>query len=66
MISENPREAIAAMFRKAGLHPSLVYAVRKTGFIVTEDSPHTPADRQEWAAAIDEWYEQNEAPKEGE
>lgn len=54
-----PREGIAAIMRKAGLHPSLVYAFMKTGLLVGEGSPHSDAERQEWAEAVEEWHAQN-------
>lgn len=59
-----PREGIAAIMRKAGVHPALIHAHLKTGLIVGEDSPHTPAERKEWMDAVQEWYDANE-PSEG-
>lgn len=53
------REEMAAIMRKARLHPSLVYAFLKTGLLVGEDSPHTDSERREWLDAVDEWYVQN-------
>ncbi len=46
----------AAIMRKAGTHPALIYAWEKTGLLVGEDSPHTAEERQEWMDAVNEWY----------
>lgn len=56
----NVREGMAAIMRKAGLHPALIHAHLKTGMIVGEDTPVTPAQRQEWIDAVNEWYDQND------
>lgn len=47
-----------AMLR-SGTPPSLIYAFRKTGRIVGEEGYRklSPAERREWDAAIDEYYE---------
>jgi predicted ATP-grasp superfamily ATP-dependent carboligase len=62
---DDVRETMAGFMRKAGLHPSLVYAFRKTGLVVAEDSPHSEAERKEFADAVDEWWNQNEVVKGG-
>ena len=48
-------EMLDAM-RKAGTPPQIVYAYRKTGLLVMEDSPASPGDRQAWEAAIEEYF----------
>ena len=53
------KEGVAAIMRRAGLHPSIVYAFLKTGMLVGEDSPHTAAERQDWIDAVEEWHAQN-------
>lgn len=52
---------------KAGTPPHLVYAYRKTGRIVGEEGYQrlTPAERSEWNAAIDEYFELEEAQAAG-
>jgi hypothetical protein len=42
--------------RKAGAPPQIVYAYRKTGLLLMEDSPAPPRDRQAWEAAIKEYF----------
>lgn len=54
-----PKEGVTTIMRKAGLHPSFVYAFMKTGLLVGEDTPHTDAERQEWIDAVNEWHSQN-------
>jgi hypothetical protein len=51
------RETIKAM-EGAGAAPSVVYAYRKTGFIITERNfkKLTPQEQEEWNEAIDEFY----------
>jgi hypothetical protein len=42
--------------RAAGLDEQLIYAwEEKTGFILTEESPHTEEEIAEWNAAIEEY-----------
>jgi len=53
--------AVEAM-KRAGVHPSLIYAYEKTRLIVTESSQHMipTKDLDDYNDAIDEWYEMNE------
>jgi hypothetical protein len=48
----------AEAMHDAGIHPALIYAYQKTGRILSEDVAKTlsPAERKEWADAVDEWY----------
>ena len=59
------QETMVAIMKRAGLHPALIHAHVKTGLLVGEDTPHTPAQRQEWMEAMEEWYamhpEENDA-----
>ena len=57
MRKDNPWETITKAMEVAGLHPSLIHAFTKTGLLVGEDSPHTPAERREWIEAVNEWYD---------
>ncbi len=47
---------------KAGTHPALVHAYRKTGRLVSRENAKylTPDELQEWNDAIDEWYDTHE------
>jgi len=62
---DDVRETVAGFMRAAGLHPSLIYAFRKTGLLVGEDTPHSDAERKEFVDAADEWWSQNEVVKGG-
>ena len=42
--------------RKTGATPQIIYAYRKTGLLLMEDSPASPRDRQAWEAAIEESF----------
>jgi hypothetical protein len=49
--------------RKAGTPPEIVYAYKRTGLLLTEDSPAPAEVRQEWDAAITEYFAIEEASK---
>jgi hypothetical protein len=42
--------------RKAGTPPQIIYAYRKTGLLLIEDSPASPRDRHAWEAAIKQFF----------
>ena len=48
-------EMLEAM-RKGGTPPQIIYAYRKTGLLLMEDSPASPRDRQAWEVAIKEFF----------
>ena len=43
---------------RAGIRPELIYAMKKTGRMVTEANQHllTDQDLQEWQETIDEYF----------
>ncbi len=51
--------------KKVGVHPSLIYAYKRTGLIITESSQHMvpTKDLNDYNDAIDEWYEINRESK---
>jgi hypothetical protein len=57
-LDEFMEESVQAMVR-AGIRPEIIYAHRKTGLIVTEESLHKllPEDVAAWEAAIDEYFD---------
>jgi hypothetical protein len=68
VIDEEPRTGPADVSRsltdameRAGVHPSYVYAVRRCGFVYTEENAHTLTSEQidRWNAAMDEWFADN-------
>lgn len=65
MIDEEPRTGPADVSRsltdameRAGVHPAYVYAVRRCGFVLTEENAATLTSEQveRWNAAMDEWF----------
>ena len=65
MIDEEPRTGPADVSRsltdameRAGVHPAYVHAVRRCGFVSTEENAHTLTSDQveRWNRAIDEWF----------
>ena len=65
MIEDDPKtgpadvtHVLTEAMERAGVHPAYVFAVRRCGFIVTEENAHTlDADRlARWEAAVDAWY----------
>jgi hypothetical protein len=65
VIDEEPRTGPADVSRsltdameRAGVHPSYVYAVRRCGFVLTEENADTLTAEQvaRWNAAMDEWF----------
>jgi hypothetical protein len=57
MIDEAVDQHLLEAMLKAGIHPALIYANQKTGRILTQEIQKSlsPADRQVWQDAIDEW-----------
>lgn len=55
-------EVLAKLLDKAGIEPQLKYAIKKTGLLVGPpgETPHTEEQREEWLAAIDEYYKLQE------
>lgn len=43
------------VMNKAGLDPAMIYAFKKTGLLVGEDS--SEEHKEEWCEAMDEYYE---------
>jgi len=66
-LDELNKETVDAMV-KAGMRPELIYAYRKTGYIIMEDNidkiPKSGLD--EWEAAIEEYFAIAEFAGEGE
>jgi hypothetical protein len=66
VIEEEPRTGPADVSRsltdameRAGVHPAYVYAVRRCGFVYTEENAHTLTSDQvaRWDDAMDEWFD---------
>jgi hypothetical protein len=49
-------EAIAAAMERAGIDEDKIYAFRATGWLLTEEGPHSPEQVAEWNAAITEFH----------
>lgn len=49
---------VADMFVAAGTHPAFVFAIRHTGFILTDENQHLFDDEDiaEWDRAIELWF----------
>lgn len=71
VIDEEPRTGPADVSRsltdameRAGVHPAYVYAVRRCGFVFTEENASTLTSEQvnRWNAAMDEWFEDHPEP----
>lgn len=65
MIEEEPNTGPADVSRtltdameRAGVHPAYVAAVRRCGFVHTEENAHTltAAQLRQWDQALDAWY----------
>jgi integrase len=56
---EEYMRGVSEAMKRANIHPSLIYAFRKTGFILTEENKDLMPDNQveEWNEAIEEWDE---------
>jgi hypothetical protein len=59
--SEQFETIVTEAMRKAGVDEEFIYAYNKTGFIVGEHTPLTPAETAEWNAAILEYRKKQEA-----
>lgn len=65
VIEEEPRTGPADVSRtlteameRAGVHPAYVHAVRRCGFVYTEENAGTltPEQIARWDAALDSWF----------
>lgn len=65
VIDEEPRTGPADVSRsltdameRAGVHPAYVHAVRRCGFVYTEENAHTLTTEQvaQWDRAMDDWF----------
>ena len=65
MIEEEPKTGPADVTRsltdameRAGVHPAYVHAVRRCGFVYTEENASTLSAEQidRWNAAVDDWF----------
>ena len=56
---KKPGEALVQAAGESGMDPALVYAMNKTGRIVTEQNMRflTDADIEEWNDAVDEYHQ---------
>lgn len=50
--------ALTDAMERAGVHPAYVAAVRRCGFVYTQENGHTltPAQVSRWDAAIEAWF----------
>lgn len=50
---------VAEMFTASGAHPAHVFAIRQTGFVLTNQNQHLfdDEDIDEWEEAITRWFE---------
>ncbi len=57
MIDEAVDQHLLEAMHKVGVHPALINAYQKTGRVVTRENQNflSPADRQAWQDAINEW-----------
>jgi len=68
MLDEEPKTGQAEVSRTltdamqaAGVHPAYVYAVKRCGFIYTDENADALTDDQveSWHAAVEDWFDQN-------
>ncbi len=68
MIEDDPKtgpldvsRTLTDAMERAGVHPSYVHAVRRCGFIYTEENASTLTTDQvsRWHAAMEEWFVAN-------
>ena len=54
--------AIVKALTSAGVHPSIIHAYHRTGFLVSEENLHllSPDEIEEWKAAIEEYKDKIE------
>lgn len=51
------QDMMVEVMMKSGIRPEIIYAYKRTGFLLTEENYHlaTPEDLAEWESAIDEF-----------
>ncbi|MCU1350944.1 MAG: hypothetical protein JWM05_153 [Acidimicrobiales bacterium] len=70
MIEDDPKTGPADVthilteaMERAGVHPAYVFAVRRCGFVLTEENADSFDAEQvaRWNAAVDAWYDERAA-----
>jgi hypothetical protein len=65
MIEDDPKtgpldvsHTLTDAMERAGVHPAYVHAVRRCGFVYTEENAHSLTAHQveRWNAALEEWF----------
>ena len=55
---------LAEAFRKAGTPPQIIYAFKKTGLLIMDGIEYDPGIREEFEAAVHEYFEMERKAKE--